>query len=136
SDRALAEDDQAAREDVRTFHGDGDGHGFVAAPEVILRAKTDALAAVYIHRIVGDLARHFRDVIFHDRGRHRGHFAARYRSRGDQPCGVHRVHASAHAADDFIDAFEATDGHVELLADAGVGAGGVDRKLRRAGSVR
>ena len=56
ADRALAEDDQAARQDVRAFDRDRDRHHLVAAREVVLRAEHDALAAVHVHRVVGDLA--------------------------------------------------------------------------------
>ena len=39
ADRALAEDDEVAREDVRAFDRDADRHRLVAAAEIIARAR-------------------------------------------------------------------------------------------------
>src|ERR1044071_9717447 len=49
--RALAEDDEIAREQVRALDGDRDRHGLVAAGEVVVRAEADALPAMHVHRI-------------------------------------------------------------------------------------
>src|SRR4249919_3460752 len=66
--RALAEDDQAPREDVRAFYRDADRNLLIAAAEIVVGPETDALAAVHVHRIVQHLARTLRAVILDDRG--------------------------------------------------------------------
>ncbi len=63
ANRALPEDDQAARQDVRAFHRDRDRDGLVAAAHVVAGAEADALAAVDVHAVVGDDAAHLGDVI-------------------------------------------------------------------------
>jgi len=43
--RALAEDDEAPRQDVGAFHGNGDGNHLVTTSQIVLRPHADALAA-------------------------------------------------------------------------------------------
>ena len=66
ADRALAEHDQAAREDVGALHGNGDRDGLVATPHPVVGSQADALAAMDVHRIVNHLAYPLGHVIFHD----------------------------------------------------------------------
>ena len=49
ADRALSEDDQAARQDVRAFDGDRNRHLHVGGAEEIRRPHADALAADDVH---------------------------------------------------------------------------------------
>src|ERR1700741_3074119 len=53
ADRALAELDQAARDDIGAFDRDADGHRAVEAAEIVVRAFLHALAAVHVERVVG-----------------------------------------------------------------------------------
>ncbi len=120
---ALPEDYETACQEIRAFDGDGHRHRFVAAGEIILRSEADALAAMHVHRIVCNLAAHFGDVILEHRRRYGRLLAAIDCACGDGPCGVHRVGQPDHARDDRLDAFESADRHVELAANARVGAG-------------
>ena len=53
------------------------------------------------------------------------------RRGGDAARRVHDVGQADHARDHLLDALEAADRHVELPADARVGAGGEDRRPAR-----
>ena len=66
ADRALAEDDQAAGQDVGAFDGDADGNLLVGAAQEVGRSQADALAADDVHAVVDDLACAFGDVVFDD----------------------------------------------------------------------
>ena len=131
--RALAEDDQAPRQDVRALDRDADRHHLVAAAEVILRPEHDALAALHVHRVVRDRARELRRVVLQDARRHRRPFAAVDRAGRHRARGVDDVGARGHARDHGLDALEAPDRQVELPADARVGAGRVHGALAAAG---
>jgi hypothetical protein len=135
ADRALAEDHQAARQDVGALDGDRDGDALPGPAKVVPGAKNDAFAAVHVHRVPDQLAGHFGGVVLGDRGRHRGLFAQIDRGRrhpGQRRCGIG---VAGDARQRRLDAFEAADGHVELLADAGVGAGREGAHLGPAGLV-
>src|SRR5262249_27142705 len=54
ADRALAELDQAARDDIGAFDRDADGHRAVEAAEIVVRPFLHALAAVHVEGVVGD----------------------------------------------------------------------------------
>ena len=136
ADRALAEDHQAAGQDVRALDRDRDRHHLVAAAEVVLRAEADALAAVHVHRVVRDLAAELRAVVLEHRGRHRRLLAAVDRAGGDRACRVHDVGSAGHAGECRLDALELADRLAELLADPCIGRRGVDRRLGAAGRVR
>ena len=132
----LTKDDEAAREDVRAFDGDGHGYDLVAAGEIVLGSEADALAAVHVHRVVGDLPRHLGDVVLQHRGGHRGFLAAVDGPGGDRARRVHGVGEAHHASDHALDALELADRHVELSADAGIGAGREHRGLAATGAAR
>ena len=132
ADRALAEDDQVAREDVGALDRDRDRDRLIAAAEVVVRPEHDALAAVHVHGVVGDSPPHLGDVIFQDRRGHRRLLAVIDRRGGDAARRVHDVGETDHARDHLLDALEAPDRGVELAADARIGAGGVHgRRARR-----
>ena len=109
ADRALAEDDQVAREDVGALDRDRDRDRLIAAAQVVVRPEHDALAAVHVHRIVGDPPPHLGDVILQDRGRHRRLLAGVDRRGGDAARRVHDVAQADHARDHLLDALEAAD---------------------------
>ena len=133
---ALAENDEAARQDVGAFDRDRDRHDLIAAAQIIFRPEADALAAMHVHGVVGDHAAEFGGVILeHGRG-HRRLLAAVDGARGDRARGVDDVGARRHARQHLLDAFEAADGHVELAANARIGARGIDGGLRAAGGAR
>ena len=132
ADRALAEDHQAAGHDVGAFHRDGNRRRLPATAEVILRAQDDTLAAMDIHRVAGDFARHLGAVILRDRRRHRRLFAAIHGgSRRLRQC-RHRIGVAGNARERFFNALEAADGQAELLADARVRTGHHGSELGRA----
>ena len=136
ADRALPEDDQAARQDVRAFDRDRDRHQVVAARQVVAGAEHDALAAVDIHRVVGDAAAVLGEVILQHRRRHRRFLAAVDRAGRDGARCVHDVSGAGHARECFRDTFELTDRDVELTADARVRAGREHCCFRRARRAR
>src|ERR1700680_2193552 len=91
ADRALAEDDQVARKDVRTLDRDRDRNRLVAAAEIIVRPEHDALAPMDIHRVVAHTPSHLGDVVLEDRGRHRGLLSVVDRSGGHAARRIHDV---------------------------------------------
>ena len=96
TDRSLTEDDQAARQNVRAFHGDGDRNDLVAAAQIILWTEADTFAAMDIHRVVGDLAAHFGNVILeHCRG-HRRLLATVDGASSHAARGIHRIGQTDH----------------------------------------
>ena len=136
ADRALAEDDQAARQDVGALDRDRHRHLLVGAAHEVVGAEADALAAEDVHGVVDHLARTLGDVVLDDGGDHRG-FLAEVDGAGRHGARrVHRVKVAAHACQRLLDALEAADGGLELAADAGVGAGGAHRELGHAGVGR
>ena len=136
ADRALAEDHQRARHDVGAFHRDRDRRGLPAAAEVVLRAEDDALAAVDVHRVARDFARHLGAVVLGDRRRHGRFLAAIDRGGGRLRQRAGGVGIAGDARQRFLDAFETADGQAELLADARVRAGHDGREFRRAARGR
>ena len=133
--RALAEDDEIAGEEIGALDRNGDRHDLVAAAEIVARPEADALAAVHVHGVVGDLAAHLRDVILEHCGGNRGLFPAVDGARGDRARRVHDVGEPGHARDHRLDALEPAHRRVELAADARVGAGRPHRGFRGAGGV-
>ena len=129
ADRALAEDDQGAREDVRPFDGDRDRRHLVAAPDPVVRPEADALAAVDVHRVVHRLPRALGHVVLGDRREHRGLLAHVDRAGGHDARRVHHVAVRGDAAERFLDAFQPSDRRLELRANARIGAGEAGERL-------
>jgi len=117
ADRALPEDDQAAREDVGTLDGDRDRDRLVAAAQIVARAQADRLATMHVHRIARHAPREFGDVVLENAGRDRRACAGIDRRGGDAARRIHRVGEPDHARDHLLDALEAPDRRVELAAD-------------------
>ena len=134
ANRALAEDDHAAGQDVGALDGDPDRKRLVAAPEVVVRPHADAAATVHIHGIVDHLAHLLGIVILENGGDHRGLFAPIQGRQGQQAPRIHEIGQPAHARQRFLDALKAADRNLELLADTRIGAGGAHRQLARAGT--
>ena len=130
ADRALAEDDQAAREDVGAFHRDADRHHLVAAPDPVVRPEADTLAAVDIHRVVDHFAHALGHVVLGDGGDHRWLLARVDRARGHHAGGVHQVAIGRDPPEGLFDPFELADRGLELAAHPGVGAGIARHGLR------
>jgi hypothetical protein len=130
--RALAEDDQAAREDVRAFDGDRDGHLLIRAREEIRWAHADAFAAEDVHAVVDHFAVALGDVVLRDRRDHRRLLAEIDGLRGQAARGVHHVQIAAHATERFLHAFEPADGCAELPPHGRVSADPAHRDLRHA----
>ena len=136
ADRALAEDHQTPRHDVRALDRDRDGCGLPAAADPVAGAEDHALAAVHVHRILRDVARTFGRVIFRDRRGHRGFLAAVNRGRSFLgQCGD-RIGVAADSRECFLDAFETADRDPKLLADARVSTSRGDRAARAASGIR
>ncbi len=136
ANRALAEDDQAARQDVRALDGDGDRRRHVALADVIFRAEHDGLAAVHVHRVVRDLAAQLGAVVFQNRRRHRRLLALVDGTRCHRNRGVHHIGVAGNARERFADALELRDRLVELPANPRVSAGCIGSRLAAAGGSR
>ena len=122
-DRALAEDHQRARHDVRAFHGDRDRRGLPRAAQIILRAQDDALAAVDVHRVLGDLPAHLGAVVLGDGRGHRGQLAASHRRSRSLRQRADRIGVAGDTRECLLHAFETADRQAELLADPGIRTG-------------
>ena len=75
AERTLAENHQAAGEDVGAFYRDADRHGVVHRGQIIARAADHRAAAVDVHRVVDHFAQPLGIVEFHHGGNYRGVFA-------------------------------------------------------------
>lgn len=136
TDRALAEDHQVAREDVRAFHRDEDRRALPGTTQVVVRAHDDALAAMDVHGMGDALAAALGEVVLEDRRKHRGLLAEVHRVGGEDSRAVHQPGVAADAGERLLDAFEGGDRHVELLADLGVATADVAAGLAGAGAHR
>ncbi len=124
ADRALAEDNHAARENVRAFHGDAHRRALPGATEVIARAENHGLAAMDVHGVVDHDAHALGGVQLHDPRDHRGMMALVERGAGQPASGIKQIGRAGDAGERLLDALELRDRDAELLADAGIGAGG------------
>ena len=137
ADGALPELDQAAGHDIRAFDRDADRQGAVRGAEVIVRAVLHALAAVHVHGVVDHHAQPFGRLLLHDGGDHRRLVAVIDAGAGETARGVEQIGGRGHAAEPLLDRRKAADRLMELLADAGIGAGrvrgegGAGRRQRR-----
>ena len=127
----LPENNHAARQNVRALHGNGDGNRLVSAPDVIRRPHADAATAVYIHRIIDNLAHVLSVVTLQNRGNDRRFFATIEPAQGQQAARLHHVSHAADARQRFLDTLEFTNRSIELLAQVSIGAG-----IARAGFPR
>ena len=122
-------DDQRAGQDVGAFHRDADGNADVRAPDDVPGPPADGGAGEHVHGVVDDGAHVFRQVGLDDGGQHGGFLARVHGAAGEDPGGVHVVRPGGGAGQGLLDALEAADGHVELLAHGAVGAGRPHRQL-------
>ena len=136
SHRALPENNQAARQYVCTFYGDGDRRRHVSTTDVILRAHHDRLAAVDVHRVIRDFAAHFRAVILENGRRDRWLLTLVDSTGGNGHRSIHNVGMAGDPRKRLADAVELRDRHIKLPANPRVGAGRVNRSLAAAGSDR
>ena len=127
ANRALAEDNHAAGEDIRAFHSDGHGNGLVGCGQIVARAQHHGAATVNIHRVIQGFAHAFGVVVFQNRRNHAGFFAAVERGERQILGGFHLIGIHADARKSFVHAFKFADGQAELVADAGIKRGGVAR---------
>src|SRR4249920_3432648 len=104
ADRTLAEDHQAARHDVGALDRDRDRRALPAAADIVLRAELDALAAVYVDDVLGNLTGEFGAVVLRDRRRYRRFLAAIDRRSSRQRQRTHLVRVAADARERFLDA--------------------------------
>ena len=136
ADCALAEDHQVAREDVGTFHGDGDRRRQPQASEVIVRAEDDALAAVDIHGVGDAGTAAFSEVVLQNRREHRGLFAQVDGVGGEDSRGIHQPGVAADARQRLLNTFEGGQRHVELLADLRIATAHIAADFGGAGAGR
>ncbi len=132
ADRALPEHDQIAGEDVGALHGDADRHRAIEIAEIVLRAVDHGLAAMDVHGVVDRDPHPLGGVQLHDAGDDSGMMALVERGAGQPPRGVEQIGGAGDAGERLLDAFEFGDRDAELLADAGIGAGGA-RRIGRTG---
>ena len=135
TDRALPEDDQATRQDIRAFHRDADGVLLVAARQVIVRSEANALAAMHVHRVVDDRARALGAMVFDDGGNHRRLLAHVQCSSRQHARRIHHVGVAADARQRFFHTLELANGQLELLAHPTICAAGARRQLHPAGGA-
>ena len=133
ADRALAELDQRAGDDIGAFHRDRDRHAAIKAAEIIQRAFDDRLAAMHVHGVVDGDAHAVGRLRFHDRGDDRRMVSVIERGAGHAARGVELISGRGDAAEPLLHRLELRDRDVELLADARIGAGdiGAERRARR-----
>ena len=131
ADRALAELDQRARDDVGAFDRDADRHRAIDAAEIVQRAVLHGLAAVDVHGVVDRDAHALGGLRLHDGGDDRGLVAVVDARAGEAPRGVEQIGGRRHAAEPLLDGFEPADRHMELLAHARIHAGGVGGEAQR-----
>ena len=134
--RALAEDNERARQNVRALDGDGDRQRLVHAPHEIARPEADAGAALHVHGVVHHAAHVLGELVLGDRRGHRRFLAQVHGARRERARGVHEIGVPGHARERFFHAFELADRQLELLADARVRAGGAAGELAGAGRER
>src|ERR1700694_3426180 len=132
ADRALPEHDQVPRQNVGALDGDADGHRPIEMAEVVLRAIDHGLAAMDVHGVVERDPHPFGGMQFHDAGNDRGMMALIERGAGQPPRGVEQVSSAGDAGQRLLDAFELSNGYVELLAYPRISGGGA----RGIGSTR
>ena len=128
ADRALAELDQRAGDDIGAFHRDGDRHAAIKAAEIIQRPFDDGLAAVHVHGVADHDPHAFGGLRLHDGGDHGRMMAVVERRAGHAARGVEQISGGGDAAEPLLDRLEFGDRHVELLADARIGASGMSGK--------
>ena len=136
SHRALPENNQAARQYICAFYSDGDRRCHVSPTDVILRAHHDRLAAVNVHRVVRDLAAHFRTVILENGRRDRWFLTLVYSTGSNGHRSIHNVGMSGDPRKRLADTVELRDRHIKLPANLRVRAGGVNGGLAAAGRDR
>ena len=122
--RALAEHHHAARQNVGALDGDANRRRLVQPRDMVARAKANARTAVHIHRVVGDLAHAFGQVVFGNRRRDGRAVPLLQRLGDDAARGVGQPGVAGDARQRLGDALKLADGQMKLVADARVGAGG------------
>ena len=133
SNGALAEYDQAACKDVRALNGDGDRSRNEPPAEVIFRPQHNALAAVHVHCVVGNLASEFRAVVLENCGRDGRFFALIYGSRRYCYGSIHNVGMTGDSGERLTHSLKVSDRCIELLADRRVRSSRIACGLATAG---
>ena len=133
--RPLAENYQAAGQDIRALDSHHHRDRSPADTQIVVRPQTDALAAMYVHGVVGDGPGDLGAVVLEYGGGDGRLLAGVHCSDGDGSRRVRDVGAAGHSGDDLLDTFETADGHAELLADPRIGASREQAGLRPAGGI-
>src|ERR1700730_1752824 len=136
ADRALAELNEAAGDDVGALNRDPDRNSAIKAAEIIKRAFLHRLAAMDVHRVIGDNAQALGRLLFHDGGDHRGGVTVIDRRTSEPPSGIEQIGGGRNAPEQFLDRLEAADGNVKLFANARIGSAYVRSKRTAGGGQR
>ena len=123
TDGALAEDHQAAGQDVGAFHGNADRHGLVGPCQEVAGAGDHAPAGDHVHSVVDHFPHQVCVAVFQHRGRYRRANAPVQHTGGQQAGCVHHVGVAGNGFQGFLYAFKLADGAAELLPGVGVGTG-------------
>ena len=123
TNRALAENNQRARENVGALYRDRNRDRLIGATDIVVRPEANALATLNIHRIVQHQAHAFGHVVFRNRRDHRRFLAHVECTRCHRAAGIHQIGVAADTGQWFFDAFESADRGLELAAHARVGTG-------------
>ncbi len=134
ANRALAENHQVARKNIRALHGDEDWRALPATAQVVVRAHDDGLAAMDVHGMADAFAATLGQVVLENRRQHRGLFSQVYRIGGEHPCAVHQPGIAADPRQGFLDSLEGAERHIELFTDLGVLASDQAGELGRTGT--
>ena len=130
TDCPLAKDDQVAGDDIGALDRDPDGNGAVMRLQVVQRPVDHRLARMHVHRVVDAFAHPRCGVVFHDGRDHRQLVPLVQRRCGQPATRVDGIGIGRDPRHRLLHAAEQADGHVELLAHAGIGPRGMRRQCR------
>ena len=122
TDGPLAKNDKRAREDVGPLDRDRHRDHLIGSPEIIVRAETNAFAAMDIHRVIDHDAHALGHVVFGNGRQHRWLLAHVQRTRGDGTARIHQICVAADTCQRLFDALEFSDRCFELLTNARIRA--------------
>jgi hypothetical protein len=129
ADRALAEHDERARQDVGALHRDCDRRLPVRHAEQVRRPGDDALAAEDVHAVVHGAPPGLGELHLEDRAGHARPLALVQRGRGEAPRRIARIELGRHLRDQARNRMEFADRQSELLADLPIAVAHVERRL-------
>ena len=133
ADRALAEDDEGTRQNVRALDRDPDRHRRVGVRQNVPRSLRDSRARLDVHGGIHHRPHPLGEVRLHDRGDHGRLLPGVHGPRRQHARPRHDVGHAADLRERLLDPLEAPDGKIELLAHGPVRARHARAELRGAG---